>query len=187
MGIAEIEKTHLLFKVVLRVQLDFISFHIQNDLAEVERFLLEETPSVLEGLKEDAKPFWGLMTPQHMVEHLIVTYKLSIGQIKIPVVSNEEDRERLKAYLMKDSPMRRSVPSPTGKNELQPLRSASFEEAKNKFIKETSAFVDFMKAEPDHLADHPFGGAMRADEWVLFHRKHIKHHFIQFGLIPDYE
>ncbi len=118
MGIAEIEKTHLLFKVVLRVQLDFISFHIQNDLAEVERFLLEETPSVLEGLKEDAKPFWGLMTPQHMVEHLIVTYKLSIGQIKIPVVSNEEDRERLKAYLMKDSPMRRSVPSPTGKNEL---------------------------------------------------------------------
>jgi len=160
---------------------------MQSELTEVENFLSQEVPSLLADLNEDASPIWGLMTPQHMVEHLIVTYKLSTGRIKIPIVSKEEDRERLKAYLIKDSPMRRSVPSPTGKNELQPLRSASLQEAKDKFLKETSEFLAFMSDQPDSLANHPYGGAMRADEWIHFHRKHIKHHFIQFGLIPDYE
>ena len=153
----------------------------------VEAFFTKEVPDILDRLKEDTQSIWGIMTPQHMVEHLIVTYKMSIGRIKLPVISREEDIPRIKAYLMKDSPMRRSVPAPTGKNELQPLRATSLDEAKEKLLKETVSFLDFMRAQPDHLADHPYGGAMRADEWVYFHRKHIKHHFIQFGLIPDYE
>ena len=154
---------------------------------ELLKFFEVEVREKLKQLSEDTQPIWGIMTPQHMVEHLIVTYKMSIGRIKLPVISSEEDIPRIKAYLMKDSPMRRSVPAPTGKNELQPLRAAGLEEAKEKLLKETASFLDFMRAQPDYLVDHPYGGAMRADEWVYFHRKHIKHHFIQFGLIPDYE
>jgi oxepin-CoA hydrolase/3-oxo-5,6-dehydrosuberyl-CoA semialdehyde dehydrogenase len=160
---------------------------MEDERAAVAKFLSDEVPILLEQLSVDDQPLWGIMTPQHMVEHLIVTYKMSIGRIKIPVISKEEDRPRLRVYLMKDSPMRRSVPSPTGNNELQPLRSATLGEAKQKLIRETEAFLEFVKAQPDFLADHPFGGAMRADEWLLFHRKHIKHHFIQFQLLPDYE
>lgn len=160
---------------------------MENQKEEVVQFLFAAFPRLLRQLSADAKPAWGLMTPQHMVEHLIVTYKMSIGRIRIPVISAAEDHPRLKAYLMKDSPMRRSVPSPTGNNELQPLRSASLEEAVAKAIKETSSFLRFVDEQPDFMADHPYGGPMRADEWLFFHRKHIKHHFIQFNLIPDYE
>ncbi|MBO3698992.1 hypothetical protein [Roseivirga sp. E12] len=160
---------------------------MEENLAAIESFFLEEVPLILEKLTEDKQPVWGLMTPQHMLEHLIVTYKMSIGRIKIPVVSKEEDFLRLKAYLMKDSPMRRSVPSPTGKNELQPLRSASLDEARAKLITETESFLSYMKANPNAVANHPYGGPMTANEWLCFHRKHFKHHFIQFGLIPDYE
>ncbi len=160
---------------------------MQNEIATVEKFLSEKVPNVIQTLKEDQKPLWGLMTPQHMVEHLIVIYKLSIGRIKLPVASKEEDLPRLKAYLMKDSPMRRSVQAPNGNNNLQPLRSANLQEAKEKFLNETAHFVSFMKEQPDFIANHPFGGPMTSEEWAQFHRKHIKHHFIQFGLIPDYE
>lgn len=150
-------------------------------------FFENEIPLLLEQLTSDQQPAWGIMTPHHMLEHLIVTFKMSIGRIKIPVVSKEEDFPKLKAYLMKDSPMRRSVPSPTGKNELQPLRSASLEEAKDKLISEISSFLAYMHANPAAIADHPFGGPMTSAEWLFFHKKHFKHHFIQFSLIPDYE
>lgn len=158
-----------------------------EDQKEVVKFLSEEFPTIIKQLSADAEPAWGLMTPQHMVEHLIVVYKMSIGRIRLPIVSASEDHPRLKAYLMKDSPMRRSVPSPTGKNELQPLRSASLDEAVDKVVKETEHFLQFVEEQPDFLADHPYGGPMRADEWLFFHRKHINHHLIQFNLLPDYE
>lgn len=157
------------------------------EINEVEDFFQNGVPSLLEKLEANKAPAWGLMTPQHMLEHLIVTFKLSIGRIKFPVISKEEDFPKLKAYLMKDSPMRRSVPSPTGKNELQPLRSASLDEAKKKLVIETNGFLEFMKQNPDFVANHPFGGPMTSEEWLFFHRKHFKHHFIQFDLIPDYE
>lgn len=160
---------------------------MDEQLTKVEDFFREEVPGLLDKLGPDQSPIWGLMTPHHMVEHLIVTFKMSIGRIKIPVISKEEDFPKLKAYLMKDSPMRRSVPSPTGKNNLQPLRSASLDEAKEKLINETNSFLAFMKQNPSFVADHPFGGPMTSEEWLFFHRKHFKHHFIQFDLIPDYE
>lgn len=160
---------------------------MENQLLTARNFLGKEVPLLLANLEVDITPAWGLMTPQHMLEHLMVTFKLSIGRIKIPVISKEEDFPKLKTYLMKDGPMRRSIPSPTGKSELQPLRSSSLAEAKEKLVKETESFLAFMKAQPDFVADHPFGGPMTAEEWLLFHRKHFKHHFIQFGLIPDYE
>lgn len=154
---------------------------------EAKEFLSQELEQLIKSLKVDQKPLWGLMTPQHMLEHLIVTYKLSIGRINVPVMSKEEDFPKLKAYLMKDSPMRRGVPSPTGKNELQPLRYLSLEEAKQKLMAETESFLKFAEEQPEFIANHPYGGPMTAEQWLLFHRKHIKHHFIQFGLIPDYE
>lgn len=160
---------------------------MEEQLSETRNFFDKEFGSILDKLKEDAKPLWGIMTPQHMVEHLIVTFKMSIGRINIPVVSREEDFPRLRTYLMKDSPMRRSVPSPTGKNELQPLRSASLQEATDKLKAEVIKYFDFMEEQPDFTANHPYGGPMNPSEWFLFHRKHCKHHFIQFGLIPDYD
>lgn len=166
----------------------FFMFKIMDEqIQSVEEFFAQEVPILLEKLNSNQQPVWGLMTPQHMLEHLIVIFKMSIGRIKLPVVSKEADFPKLKAYLMMDSPMRRSVPSPNGKNELQPLRSASMEEAKEKLLKEIQSFLSFMQANPGFVADHPYGGPMTVEEWLLFHRKHFKHHFIQFSLIPDYE
>jgi len=166
----------------------FINCHMQQeDIRLAETFFNEEAPLALDQLTRDTKPQWGVMTAQHMVEHLIVTYKMAIGRIKIPLVISPEKAERNKAYLIADSPMRRSVPSPSGNNDLQPLRAASLEEAVEKLKLEIQNFGEFIEAHPDHKAIHPYGGELNAEQWLLFNRKHMKHHFIQFGLIPDYE
>ena len=159
-------------------------FHSQK---EVENYLSTTVAELLSQLTPEQKPLWGKMTPQHMVEHLIVVYKLSMGRFSVPVVSKEEDWPKLKEYLMKDSPMRRNVPAPNGKSDLQPLRFADLEEAKQKFIAETETFIKFCEAQPEFISNHPYGGPLTAQEWLYCHKKHIKHHLIQFELIPDYE
>ncbi len=164
-----------------------MSTEMDRELENTKVFLSKELPGLLEKLTTAHQPNWGLMTSHHMLEHLIVVYKMSIGRIKLPIITKEEDWPRNKAYLVKDSAMRRNVPSPTGKNDLQPLRTASLDEARQKVLKETTSFLAFAEAEPDFIADHPYGGPMNMKEWMLFHRKHIKHHLIQFGIIPDYE
>ncbi len=160
---------------------------MEEQLETVRTFFKSEVPILLDKLKPGAAPVWGKMTPQHMIEHLIVIFKLSIGRVSVPMVSKEEDRPRLKAYLMQDSPMRRSVPSPTGNDELQTLRSTNLDEAIGKLKREVDNFLVFSEEQPNFVANHPYGGPMMAEEWLLFHRKHFKHHFIQFGLISDYE
>ena len=157
------------------------------ELITAEKFLIEEAPLHLDKLTTEHSALWGKMTAQHMVEHLIVTFKMSIGRIIIPPVTKEEDWPRTKAYLMKDSPMRRNVPSPAGDDNLQPLRLPDLESAKAKLLQERDFFLNMMRAQPDFIANHPYGGPMNLEEWLQFHRKHFKHHFIQFGLIPDYE
>lgn len=160
---------------------------MEEQLISTREFFENEVPELLSNLDPNTSPVWGKMTPQHMVEHLIVIFKLSIGRISVPVASKKEDHERLKAYLMQDSPMRRSVPSPTGNDSLQPLRSPGLNEAVDKLKKEITQYLAFAEEQPEFIANHPYGGPMNAQEWLLFHRKHFKHHFIQFGLIPDYE
>lgn len=160
---------------------------MEEEILLADHFFSVELPNALDQLAPDAKPLWGVMTPQHMVEHLIVTYKMSIGRIKIPLVVSPEEAPKNKPYLLKDSPMRRNVASPTGNNELQPLRFDDLDTAITKLKEEVLKFQEFREQNPEFHAIHPYGGALNPDEWLLFHRKHVKHHLIQFGLIPDYE
>lgn len=159
---------------------------MQNEIESASTFFNEELPKALARLTAEATPAWGLMTPQHMVEHLIVTYKVSIGRIKIPLAVPPEDAEKNKTYLVKDAPMRRNVGSPIGNNDLQPLRFESLSQAVDKLKEEVLKFEEFRQQNPEFHAVHPYGGSMNINEWLLFHRKHVKHHLIQFELIADY-
>ncbi|PIQ46967.1 MAG: hypothetical protein COW03_17615 [Cytophagales bacterium CG12_big_fil_rev_8_21_14_0_65_40_12] len=160
---------------------------IIEKLTQARAFFNQDVPLYIAEINEQHQPIWGIMTPHHMLEHLIVTFKLSLGRIQIPVVTPADKLEKRKAYLINDSPMLRSVPSPTGNNELQPLRTSSLEEAKQKLLKEIESYLVFVEAEPSFVSNHPYGGPMTAQEWLLFHKKHFIHHFTQFGIIPENE
>ncbi len=159
---------------------------MSNEIAAARTFLSDELPSLLDQLKPDQKPEWGIMTPQHMVEHLIITAKLSLGRFNVPIASSLEELEKRKKHLITDGPMKKSIQMPNGNNDLKPLKFPNLEEAVKTLKEAMEEVVKREEHQPETKVNHPFGGPMTATEWVLFHRKHIKHHLIQFGLLPDY-
>ena len=42
----------------------------------------EKISKCLNKLKEDSKPKWGILSPQHMLEHIELTYQIASGEIQ---------------------------------------------------------------------------------------------------------
>jgi len=63
------------------------------------------------------------------------------------------------------------------------LKYADLSEAKNKMLEARSAYLDFFKQNPEALLKNAVFGEMNRYEWYLLERKHLNHHFEQFGLI----
>lgn len=137
----------------------------------------------LRQLDPDAKPNWGLMTPQHMVEHLIVIFKIANGSIPSELYIDEEKIPRQQAFLRSDKEFPKHIRIKNlHEDKPLPLRMESMEAAIEKLDKEIVKFEEVFEAEPDQKTVHPIFGALDYDDWVTFHRKHTTHHFKQFGL-----
>ncbi|WP_026967742.1 DUF1569 domain-containing protein [Algoriphagus terrigena] len=138
----------------------------------------------LEKLGPDTPAKFGVMTPQHMIEHLTVTIKISYNRIKIPEFELTEKQRLQKAALL-DTPLDfpKGVLAP-GMNvgELMPLRSSDLAEAKKQLLNSISAYHGFFTADPMANSVHPRFGKLGYAEWERFHPKHFKHHFEQFGI-----
>ena len=143
--------------------------------------LIEKT---LEKLTADTSRIFGIMTPQHMVEHLTITIKISYNRIKVPEFDlSEKQNSQKRAFL--DTPMDfpKGVLAPgMTAGELMPLRSSDLAEAKQQLLSSISAYHTFFAADPTATSIHPRFGKLTYTEWERFHPKHFKHHFEQFGI-----
>jgi oxepin-CoA hydrolase/3-oxo-5,6-dehydrosuberyl-CoA semialdehyde dehydrogenase len=125
---------------------------------------------------------FGILTPQHMVEHLILTVKMSVGRIPIPeFVPNEKQLAQKQALLFKDIPFPRGVKAPGLPDTLLDLRFPDLETAKAELIKSWDAYQLLFKENPTKQTFHPRFGLLNFDEWERFHAKHMDHHLRQFG------
>ncbi len=145
---------------------------------------LKEFASQINNLEEQKKPIWGKMTPQHMVEHLTSTFRLATGQVKVPVYTPANQLASMRRFLMSDRPIPREVVSPAVGSELPKLKNDSFEEAISEFWKEFDKFESYYEENPDAKQINPAFGELTREEWTQFMKKHMTHHFEQFGLIP---
>lgn len=138
-------------------------------------------------LMETSKPLWGIMTPQHATEHLTLSVKASVGKTKpIIVVTDEAAEKNKKALIADDSLWPQGLKNPLlPSDKLFPLKYASLREAKSKLIFAVYEFEQYYKDHPDAHHPNPFTGYMNYDEWLQFHFKHFRHHFIQFGLLDN--
>ena len=131
-------------------------------------------------LQSEAK--FGILTPQHMVEHLIITVKLSSGRIPIPSFEpNEKQLARKQALLFTDIPFPQGIKAPGLPDTLLELRYPDLETAKTELIKSYDAYHLLFQENPTLLTPHPGFGLLNYKEWELFHAKHIDHHLGQFG------
>jgi oxepin-CoA hydrolase/3-oxo-5,6-dehydrosuberyl-CoA semialdehyde dehydrogenase len=136
----------------------------------------------LDQLNSESKAKFGILTPQHMVEHLTITLKLSAGRIPIPEFEpNEKQLARKQALLFSDIPFPQGIKAPGLPDTLLELRYPDLETAKSALVAGWDTYQLLFQENPTLQTLHPGFGLLNYEEWELFHAKHIDHHLGQFG------
>jgi oxepin-CoA hydrolase/3-oxo-5,6-dehydrosuberyl-CoA semialdehyde dehydrogenase len=136
-------------------------------------------------LSAESKPKWGTMSPQHMLEHLEYTYKIASGQYQNFEINTPEkilDKVHNSLYNYHKMPREHMFPL-AEESKINELKHKDLEEAKLKMLESRQEYLDFFKENPDVVLKNTVFGEMNRYEWYLLDRKHLNHHFEQFGLI----
>src|SRR5690606_17122299 len=120
----------------------------QETFVEMTDEKIEES---LNNLKEDSKPKWGIMTPQHMVEHLEYTYRIASGEIQdFDIATPEKILEKVHNSLYNYDKFPKNTNFPLlEKNTLDKLKYEDLETAKEKFLEAREKYKTFFKENPD--------------------------------------
>jgi len=139
----------------------------------------------LSTLREDTKPNWGIMTPQHMIEHLEYTYKIASGEIQDFEISTPEkilEKVHNSLWNYDEFPKNSQFPR-LEKNTLDELKHPDLASAIEQFKIQREKYLAFFKENPDAKLKNLVFGELNKYESYLLERKHLNHHFEQFGLI----
>jgi oxepin-CoA hydrolase/3-oxo-5,6-dehydrosuberyl-CoA semialdehyde dehydrogenase len=154
----------------------------QETFVEINRETIE---GYLNKLTEDTKPLWGSMTPQHMVEHLEYSTRISSGEIQdFEFSTPEKIMEKVHATLYNYEKMPRDFAAPPQlEEELKTLKHENLDTAKQKLLEAYDDHIAYFKEYPEATLKNIVFGHLNRYEWNLFHRKHYNHHFEQFNLL----
>ena len=139
--------------------------------------------TLLNNLDPQKKPLWGKMTPQHMIEHLILAVQMSNGKLKLDCFNPPEKIPSLKRFLMSNKPLPKLFVNPLIGYDLRPLEYSSIDEALEKLKNEIDDYFILFDINPDAKPVNVTFGALNKEEWDIFHNKHFTHHLTQFELL----
>lgn len=145
----------------------------------------ELVQNALNKLTENTKPKWGILTPQHLMEHLEESYRILSGEIQdFEIVTPEKILDKVQASLYNYEKFPRNSQFPTmKKGELETLKHPDLETAKQKMLEAREAYLNFFKENPDARLKNMVFGHLNKYESYLLERKHLNHHFEQFGIL----
>ena len=138
---------------------------------------------LLNKLDQHQKPLWGKITPQHMVEHLILAVQMGNGKLKLECINPPEKILTLKRFLMSSRPMPKLFVNPLIGEDLRPLENSSREEAMAKLKNEVDDYELFFENNSGAKPLNVTFGKLDEEEWNIFHKKHFTHHLSQFELL----
>lgn len=143
-----------------------------------------ELNNILNKLQPNAKPLWGKMSPQHIVEHLAMAVKISTGRINSKFYSTAEEAEKIKDRLIRSTAeLTQGIKNPILTDEPPALQFADLKTAISELHKEIDHFKDYYSANPNVKHTQPRMGDLDHKEWLTLHNKHFAHHFNQYGLL----
>ncbi len=145
----------------------------------------EKIIECLNKLSEDTKPQWGILTPQHLLEHLEQGYRILSGEIQdFDIATPEKILDKVHNSLYNYEKFPKGTAFPTmKKGELEDLIHPDFATAKQKFIEAREAYKAFFKENPEAKLKNMVFGHLNKYESYLLERKHLNHHFEQFGIL----
>lgn len=150
-----------------------------------KEFLSQEVPILLAKLAEDQSPAFGLMTPQHMIEHLTASIKFSVKRQGEPDPNLVEKQAGFKRFIEKGAVLKHR-PSDKTAADLPPYKYESLAEAATQIPVAIDRFYTHFEAQPDFISYNVFMGELNFENLELFHYQHVRYHLWQFGLLPSY-
>lgn len=138
--------------------------------------------TVLNQLTVDTKPLWGKMTVQHMVEHLVLSFRICNGTREVEIVTDDRILPVQKRFLLSSKPLPKLFINPIIGENLVPLEFDNLEIAKEELISALNKYEEHFNTYSDSTPAHPVFGLLNKTEWDIFHKKHFEHHFAQFGI-----
>lgn len=142
--------------------------------------------NLLSNLKEDTVPVWGKMTPQHMIEHLVLAVQTSNGKLIInKCISPPEKYPLMIRILLSSKPLPKNFINPVLGEGLQPLVYPNLETSILRLNNEINDFIIYFEEHPKAKMLNATFGPLNFEEWKIFHNKHFTHHFTQFGLLES--
>ena len=148
---------------------------------------LKNAPTMLKNLSAAAEPSFGLMTPQHMVEHLIWVTKSSIKDMGPPPPMEEipVGAQKFMKFINSGKPLK-YMPSDKTKADLPELRMHSLGDAISELENAVDRVINDYNSRGDKQYYNPMMGMIAPDMMLSFHMRHYQHHLeAQFGLTTE--
>ena len=141
--------------------------------------------SYLAKLTEDLQPKWGMMTPQHMVEHFELQFRFGAAEKgDFEIATPAEHLDKYRETVFNHQPFPHSHKHPLMKSdENEDLAHSDLATAKQKLIEAYDAYENYFKENPEARTKNVVFGMMDKFEWDLLSVKHFNHHFEQFGIL----
>lgn len=152
---------------------------------DLEDFFRSKVPQLIDSVNGEEQAQWGMMSVQHMLEHLVLPLSFAIGTLKVAIYTPEEKLPRQREFLHSAYALPKNFQAPFLKaGENPPLMCKSLEEAKALLKDTVVRFLDVVNDPAFATEAHPVFGLLDRQGWLVFQYKHFTHHFSQFGLLP---
>lgn len=148
-----------------------------------EQFFKETYIPFLQKLIGNEAGAWGVLSAQGMIEHMTESFGVAYGRVKQDLQTPPQILEKMRTFALSDKEFKPGTKNSLMTEDPAPLRKASINEAIKELEKEISDFINFYKANPNHIQTNPFFGDFNYEEWLHLLHKHAIHHLKQFNLI----
>ena len=113
-----------------------------------------------------------IMTSQHMIEHLELTYRIASGETQdFEIVTPEKYLEKVQESLYSFKPMPSGFDFPMyKKGKLEELKHENLQISKLKLLEARKQYINFYKENPDGLVKNAVFGFLEKYEWQLLER-----------------
>lgn len=154
-------------------------------MTEYTSFLKSGQFALMEKLTSTTTPRWGIMSAQHMVEHICSLYIFTLEKTKIQAFYSPDKLQRNYDYLiLHKQPFRKNVKLP-GLEKPLPLRQPDLKTSIETLQQLVHGFYAYFEQFPTQKTLHPAVGLLSFEEWEWIHYAHCHHHLYQFGLTED--
>lgn len=147
-----------------------------------EVFLKEQAISLFSQLDSDNKGTWGIMNAQQMVEHLADAVKNASGKLLLPALTEGDQLEKMRAFLMSEKPFKENTPNPLMPAKGAALRRPDMKSAIEKLQTELDYFFEVFEKNPSLQTKNAFFGELDYQMNIQLLDKHFRHHLKQFGI-----